>query len=79
MLARMRDQAEAGSAKDVAAEAHALAGTAGTLGLTSLSEAVRAIERDARLTGKIPDQGVLTTLETRLAEGIKMMGTVVSV
>ncbi|CAH2602132.1 Histidine kinase [Rhodovastum atsumiense] len=53
-LARLRDLAEAGTTEALAREAHALAGSAGTLGLRALEATARELER-ALKTSDHPD------------------------
>jgi|GEM_PF-1944686 len=74
MLARLRTEAESCSLSGVAREAHALAGTAGALGLTELSEAAREVERGARRDGTIPDSALLDALEHRFRTATDEVG-----
>jgi len=73
MLTRLRTQAEAGTAAGVAREAHALAGTAGSLGLAELSEAAREVEREARRTAAVPGTSTLEALENRFLSAADAM------
>jgi signal transduction histidine kinase/DNA-binding NarL/FixJ family response regulator len=70
MLLQLRKQADAGSAPGVAREAHALAGTAGSLGLAGLSEVAREMEREARRAGTVPDAPKLDALEDQFTRQI---------
>ncbi|HQT76885.1 MAG TPA: ATP-binding protein, partial [Rhodopila sp.] len=67
---RLMEQAAAEHIAGVAQEAHALAGTAGTLGLVEIRDAARRMEREARASGAIPDAAALSRLEKALLEGV---------
>ncbi|HEX2942849.1 MAG TPA: ATP-binding protein [Rhodopila sp.] len=69
-LQHLQEQAAAGNIAGVAQNAHALAGSAGTLGLAEIRDISRQMERDARGTGTIPDAAALALLETMLRDGI---------
>lgn len=55
MLERLREQCKSGTAAGVAREAHAVAGSASTLGMTAIAETARTMERTARETQAVPD------------------------
>ncbi len=70
LLLRLREQAAAGSASGVAREAHALAGSAGAVGLMSLAREARAIEHTARRDRATPDAATVSALEAHLNAAI---------
>ncbi len=63
-LDRMRALAASGAAEKLAREAHALAGSAGTLGLQALAAAARLMEKDSLETGAA---GAAADLPARVA------------
>ncbi len=63
-LDRMRALAASGAAEKLAREAHALAGSAGTLGLWALASAARSLEKGSLETGAA---GAVADLPARLA------------
>jgi HPt (histidine-containing phosphotransfer) domain-containing protein len=73
LLRRLREHASAGAGAAVAREAHALAGTAGAVGLISLAEEARAMERSARRDHVVPDETTINALESHLNSAIAVL------
>jgi len=72
-LARMTDFAAAGDSARLAREAHALAGTAATIGMTALADAARSIERGLRAGEGADAQASVAALEALVAASLRAL------